>query len=210
MKKIFLLLLLFTSCSKCPNKVPPFAIQEFNGREELVTYGQTVRRPVYRAKVPLNWTQINPKDEEALHDTKKPIVSFVLDEALFVTVHTFPSSSLEERIAPEAQIERWKEQIGSQDCTVQRVSYGGFSGLFLEATKDQKAVLAWSLQLDLDHYQTLHFLAQTLEEEEHYKQMAADYTIKVTGPIDEINKRQIELFLFAESFELIQPIPQRT
>lgn len=209
MKKILPILLLCIGCNTCPEKAPPFTIKEFNGRDERIAYGQTVRRPVYHAKVPDSWTQIDPDRKSSLLDTKKPIVSFLIADQLILHVHTFPSQKAEERIPPEAQVARWKNQCQTEDCRFKKIETGGFYGYFFEANHNGQKTCAWCLQLDFDHYQTLHFNAQTVEEEEHYKQMAADYTIKVTGPAPLVEEHQKEITLFADSFELIQEIPTR-
>ena len=207
--KLFLFLILCVGCEKCPEKVPPFTWQEFNGRDEVIAYGQKVRRPVYRAQVPVGWQRIDPMENESLLDTMKPIVSFTIDEEITLMVHTFPTHSLEERIPPEAQVQRWQGQLKGVTAQVAKVAQDGFAGLYLEGFTEKGAVRAWSLQLDMQHYQTLHFLATTVEEEEHYQQMAADYTLKVFGPSDKLDKHRIAIDLFANSFELIQDIPSR-
>ena len=159
-----------------------------------------VRRPTYRAKVPSGWKRVEP--EGTIEDTTLPNVTFLIGEEIHLYVHTFPTQSLEERIPPQAQITRWVRQIGEQPHQVTPIGHGGFAGLQLESAD----VLARSLQLDLEHYQTLSFLASTKEEEEYYKQMRADYTIKVVGPYE---KHREEIDLFANSFELIQELPAR-
>jgi hypothetical protein len=209
-KALLISLLLCVGCQKYPEKkLPPFALQQFNGRDENIAYRHRVRRPVYQAKVPLQWRRIDPAPQESLLDTTKPIVSFTLDEHVVVTVHTFPTDSLEERIPPALQVERWQRQMKGGSCHIENVGHGGFTGLYFEGSNDQKTSCCWSLQLDLDHYQTLHFLAESVEEEEHYKQMAADYTIKVTAPSSLIEKYREEISLFANSFDLIQELPTR-
>ncbi len=195
--KFLLLFLLLTGCQECPEKVPPFTQQEFSGREELL-----VRRPVYRAKVPVGWIRLDPQG--SIRDTTEPNVSFLIEDSLTVTVHTFPSEGLEERIPVAAQIERWKRQSGA--TTVTPISHGGFAGLSLEGP----SILAWSMQLDLEHYQVLSFLASSPLEEEHFKQMRADYTIKAMGSPELIERYKEELHFFAGSFELIQEIPKNT
>jgi hypothetical protein len=205
--KILLLLLLCTGCHSA-KKEPPFAVQTFNGRDEIISYGQKVRRPVYQAKVPLAWKRIDPAAKESILDTTKPIVSFFLEEGLLLTIHTFPTHSLEERIPPIAQVERWAAQLKGGKSHTEPVGWGGFAGIRFEGEIGERGVVAWSLQLDLEHYQALHFLASTVEEEEHYKQMAADYTIKVTGPKALIEQHREELSFFVDSFELIQEIPK--
>lgn len=172
-------------------------VQEFTGREEK----DQIRRPLYRAKVPPGWVRLDPQGP--ITDTTLPNVAFLIENELKVTIHSFPSENLDERIPPYAQIERWKRQ--GDEGKVDSVSRGGFVGLFLEGA----TILGWSMQLDLEHYQTLAFLPTNRFEEEHYKQMRADYTIKATGPEKLIAKYRDELLLFAKSFELIQEIPKR-
>lgn len=207
----FLFLFLVGALSGCRSqseKVPPFTWQQFNGRDECIGFGQKIRRPVYQAKVPVNWRRVNPSSEDSLVDTTLPIISFQLDDNLTVYVHTFPTESLEERIPPEMQVERWKKQIHAALPVVKKVGQSGFCGLYFEGSQGTNTLCGWSLQLDVEHYQTLRFLASTVEEEEHYKQMSADYTIKIVGPTAQIDKHKSELTLFAQSFELIQEIPQ--
>lgn len=209
MRKILLCLLLCAGCQKCPEKVPPFTMQEFMGRDETIAYGQKVRRAVYRAKVPFFWKRIDCKANESIADTTKPIVSFAIEGNVILAVHTFPSNSLEERIPVIAQIQRWRKQLNSDNCHVEKVAQGGFSGLYFEGKNANLTLFAWSLQLDMEHYQRLHFLATTVEEEEHYKQMTADYTIKVSGPSQILEKHKDEILFFANSFALIQELPAR-
>lgn len=204
---VLIILLFLSSCRECPEKVPPFTEQIFTGRGETISYGQKVRRPVYQAKVPLVWRRIDPSPDDPLSDTTKPIVKFSLDENVTLSVHTFPTSSLEERIPLTAQVERWRSQLKGAPCMLDRVGHDGFAGLYFEGKNETTTVCAWCLQLDFAHYQKLHFMAATLEEEEHYKQMSADYTIKVSGPTALIEKHKKEILLFAGSFELIDEIP---
>ena len=206
------LLSAFISCASCSQdrvKTPPHAVQEINGRDEIISYNQKVRRPVYRAKIPLSWKRIDPEGLDSLLDTTKPIVSFEIADKLRLTLHTFPTTSLEERIPPAAQIERWRNQLKGGSFYIEKITQGGFAGLYFEGKRENTTVCAWSMQLDSQHYQTLHFLASTVEEEEHYKQMAADFTIKVSGPGESIEQHWEEIALFANSFELIQEIPAR-
>lgn len=199
-------ILFSSSCKNCPGKekVPPFVSQEFNGRDEIISYGQMIRRPVYQAKVPINWKRIDPPLKETILDTTKPIVTFIINEHMTLTVHNFPTNCLDERIPVLTQIERWYSQLKAEKYHVENIEHGGFVGLYLEGKNDKETICAWSLQLDLEHYQTLYFLAGTVEEEEHYKQMRADLTIKVSSSTDLIEKHLNEIFLFANSFELIQ------
>ncbi|MCC5832975.1 MAG: hypothetical protein JJU12_08050 [Chlamydiales bacterium] len=204
MMKIHLLLILIflSGCHKSPKKVSPFTVEEFTGREESAG-AALVRRPVYRAKVPAGWKRVD--HDGSIQDTREPNVSFLIDEELKVTIHTFPSNRLEERIPPKAQVARWMRQLGEVETRLEPACRCGFFGLCLEGP----TILAWSMQLDFEHYQTLSFLASCPMEEEHFKQMRADYTIKAAGPSELIARHRKELQFFAESFELIQEIPGR-
>ncbi len=208
-RRYFLIFLLLTACHESSKKSLPHSWQEFNGRDEIISYGQRVRRAVYRAQVPLNWQRINPSDLEPISDTTKPIVSFLLEEGVLATVHSFPTDTFDERIPVIAQVERWRRQLEGSAILLAEAVHGGFAGISLEGKNEKGAVRAWAMQLDMQHYQTLHLLATTVEEEEHYKQMAADYTIKAFGPADRLEKHREEIDLFADSFELIQEIPAR-
>jgi len=200
MKYLFFIFLALAGCHQDPHAHRTFIIAEITGRDA---------RPVYRVKVPTDWVCLPPEIGENLADTTSPNFTFLIDDAIHVTVHTFPSDSLNERISPQAQVERWRRQIAPLEETVQGVCRGGFIGLLYEGKQVNETVLAWSMQLDPDHYLTLQFLEGTPEEREFYKQLRADYTIKVTGPAELIEKRRTELLNFARSFELIQEIPKR-
>ncbi len=192
MRYLLLLLCLLGACKKCPDKVPPFTWVTIQGREE--TGPQTVRRPVYRAKVPVDWIQIHPTATESLVDTTKPNATFLIGDEVKVTVHSFPN----QRVAPQLQVERWQRQIGQ--ALVTPLSRHGFAGLFLEGDK----TMAWAMQLDSELFQRLTFLSQEPEEKAYYEQMGADFTIKATGSVEE---HQDALQRFAASFELIEDIP---
>ncbi|NGX61492.1 MAG: hypothetical protein K940chlam9_00978 [Chlamydiae bacterium] len=204
---LLLLFLMLVGCKKCPDRVPPFTWHEFTGREERVGETKLVRRPTYRAKVPVRWKRITPGEEVSLLDTKTPLVTFLITDNTKLTLHSFPADTLEERIPPSAQVNRWKSQLGAEFFEVEPLSYGGFGGLFFHGSNGNTSCLAWSMQLDLAHLQNLLFRASNLEEKEHYRQMGADYTIKVQGPPDEIAEHKEEILFFAESFGLIQPLP---
>ena len=199
MKGLFLLFLILAGCASHPTAETPCVMTEIVGRDT---------RPVYRAKVPETWVSLPP--EGALSDTTKPNAAFLIDDSVRVTVHSFPTDSFEERISPMAQVERWRRQIAPLEEVVEGAARAGFIGLFYEGRHVDHSVLAWSMQLDAEHYLTLQFLEGTPEERAFFKQLRADYTIKVTGPSEVIEKHRRELLEFAKSFELIQEIPKRT
>lgn len=185
-----------------------FRWQQISGRDEGMPDQRTA---VYRAIVPTNWEREDPSPARSIMDTTLPNCSFIIrdeDSRIFITVHTFPSDHIEDHIPPEAQVARWKRQfkeIDPESLSMSPRAYGGFAGLFFEASgklkdrEDPVTVLAWSMQLDAQHYQTL-----SLQSE---KQKSADYTIKAVGPEGLIEKHKEEIHCFAKSFELITPIP---
>lgn len=191
-----------SGCRKCPDKVPPFTQYPIQGREEVLPSGKVLRRPLYRAKMPVSWKAL--PTECNLRDTTKPNALFEITPNLYLAVHTFPTDELTERIPPELQIQRWMKQDSSQS-KITAVHHDGFVGLCFETAK----TLAWSFQLDPELYQTLAFLGRTHEENGYFRQMRSDFTIKVSGPPDELLAHRDEIFFFANSLELFQAIPAK-
>lgn len=107
-----------------------------------------------------------------------------MEEGL-LTLHTFPYATLEQRIPPEAQIERWKRQTG--ECDTSFFANGGFGGIRLES----EDMIAYAMQLS-----PLLFRNCSTE-------LKADYTLKFMGSVE---KHRKDIDAFAESFEWIQPI----
>lgn len=187
MRWLALPLLLLVACGG-ETQSPNNQWQEILGRDE-----GSVRRPVYRAQVPDSWKREDPAPGQSISDTRLANVTFRCGE-LVVYVHSFP-----QRIPPEAQVARWQRQLGGA-TRVAREAHGGFAGLRVEG----EGLLAWAMQLDGRLYQTLEQLGEEEEERLHFAQMASDYTIKATGPVEE---HRTDLERFARSFELIQAVP---
>jgi len=189
---IFSLLWFLTSCSDSSNS-PSSQWQEISGRDVDL---------VYRAKVPHQWNRTDPAGP--IHDTTLSLCEFMIDD-IRITIHNFPSNTIDERIPPFAQIERWKRQIPSLDpisANITPQSHGGFVGYLFEGTGNNETTMAFSMQIATEHYQTL-----SRDISSKSKQMRADYTIKAVGPTDSIQMRKEELLSFARSFELIEEIP---
>ncbi|KAF3362087.1 Uncharacterized protein PHSC3_001398 [Chlamydiales bacterium STE3] len=176
--------------------------------------GRAQNKPIYRAKVPPHWERVLPDGQAYLKDTMLPIITFLIpneSESLRITVHNFPTKAIEESVSPHAQILRWQKQFESIEpysMDYNEIAYGGFVGLQFYASGILKgrptAFLAFAMQLIPEHYRMLS--NQPLREEE-FKQMRADYTIKAVGHPDAIEQHKDEIIAFAESFELIKPIP---
>ncbi len=168
--------------------------------------GQTLERHfVYRVSVPTSWKVRLPSPADSIADSTKPNAEFFIDDVI-ITIHNFPVDRIDQRVPPEAQVARWQRQQ-SEPGIVEPSSHGGFAGLFFES-HGQKSVMAWAMQLGMEHYQNLRLTGST-EQMEYFKQMRADYTIKAVGPKDSLEKLREALFLFASSFELIEEIPAR-
>lgn len=184
-----ILLLLFSSCG---SPEPPSII-----KAHLTTLcGRASETPIYQAEVPLSWKKISPESHQNLSDTTLPICSFETGNIL-ITVHNFPYTSLEQRIPPEAQITRWKEQFHIHDGDVKSFAHGGFGGFRLEAYDPYgKGMIAYAMQMTTSLFRVAE-----------YSDIKADYTIKAVGPAQEIEAERSSIDAFAISFELIQPLP---
>jgi hypothetical protein len=172
---------------------------------------------IYRVKTPRQWEKRTPSETESIFDSTKPLAEFLINEggnSIRVTIHNFPTNSFEERIAPAAQIARWKRQFEYFDevsLNVQPIAQGGFSGLFFEAAgileEKEIKVLGWSMQLSPEHYRNL-FSSDAVKQND-FKQLRSDYTIKAVGPVELMERHKSALINFSKSFELIEEIPAR-
>lgn len=221
-KLLFLASILISCSNDSSSQSVSFTMQEIHGRNEYVASVPYMRPLVYRAKVPLNWIRKDPSREESILDTTKPLCEFIIpheEEQIHITIHSFPSKSLEERIPPQAQVARWKQQFThlDADVVVRPQAYSGFSGFLFEGSgiKNEKhmAVLGWCMQLAPEHYSTLTLrlgMSRTDQERCCLRQMRADFTIKASGPKSLLEMHRRSIATFARSFEFIQEIPSST
>lgn len=152
--------------------------------------------PTYQAMIEKGWRRIDPTREENLEDTTKPICTLFL-EGIKITIHNFPG---EQRISPQAQVARWKNQLKNLDSAnyrIEPVAWGGYAGLFFEGY-GESAVLGWALSLPPNH-------CRLLDD----PQARAEVTIKAIGTCAEIQKHREAIIAFATSFELREEIPHR-
>lgn len=189
--------------------------QKIMGRDE----GQPQQRsPIYRAKVPLTWQRIDAALDESIVDSTKANCEFVIgidEKTVRLVVHSFPSLKLEERIPPQAQVQRWQRQFDELDFHSLQIipcAQGGFTGLFMSAEGlmkgSQTAVLAWSMQLASVHYIALQ-VKEGAKNPLRLRQRQSDYTIKAFGPTERLALHRKDIIAFAASFELIEDIPLR-
>lgn len=175
-------------------------------------------RPMYRARMPQSWISRKPLHNESLDDTTKPIAEFIIreeKEMIRISVHNFPSDKIEERIPPNAQVARWQRQFDniSYDSSTISQAFSGYSGLMFIGKgvlqSKETMMIAWSLQLFSEHYRTLSN-PLTNEDQNLFRQMRADVTIKAIGPTPLMEKHQAAIIAFARSFELIEEVPSRS
>lgn len=191
-------------CTSAENNTNNYIWQDVPNRDN----GNKIRFATYRIKIPSDWKVQLPLDNESIQDTTLPNATFFLSEEVIMTIHTFPSNSIKERIPVGSQIARWKKQFTTIEPLSVFSSFetrGGFAGIFFEASGTHSkydktmSVLAWSMQLDSRHYHTLESLNKNIQ---------ADYTIKTIGPKHIIEQYKEELIMAAKTFELIQAIPE--
>lgn len=212
---IFLFLtLVFVACNEGPSTQFQQPMQEIKGRDY-----NGKRFLVYRARVPLDWIRKDSLAEESLTDTKKSIVEYYImhnSDFIRIAIHNFPSDTLEERIPPMVQIARWERQFDHllpEESSNQPQAFNGYSGLKFKGTGtlDQKdtMMLGWVLQIGKEHYPMLTH-AKNPENNDLYREMRADVTIKAVGPKELMEEHEEEINQFTRSFELIKEIPSRT
>ena len=207
--------LLFCSCAdQSPVNLIP--MQEIKGRDY-----DGKRFNVYRIRAPLSWIRRDALPEESLLDTKKSICEFLItenDEIIRIAIHNFPSEEIEQRIPPNAQIARWQRQfeiLQPEGTVTIPQAFSGYNGLKFKGTgkinkaNSESIMLGWALQLDKEHYRMLSH-PSTPAENNLYREMRADVTIKATGPKELMEMHEEEINHFARSFELIEEIPSRT
>lgn len=183
-----------TSDNKSPSHL---LVHEICGRDHI---------PLYRVRAPADWQVKKPDVNESLDDTKKSLCEFQIydgSDEIRITIHNFPSNSIEERIPPSAQILRWKRQFSEIDplsVSTTPQSFAGFAGAFFESAgkinEIETTMFGWSMQIAPEHYRRLN----------ENEQMRSCITIKAMGPTDFMEKNRSELLSFSRSFELIDEI----
>lgn len=208
-------LCLLSSCAdSSPSSVPSStsSTQIISGRN----YGER-RFPVYRVRVPNGWVRRDILPEEPLTDTTKPIVEFLIPggtEHIRISIHNFPSDTIEQRIPPSGQVARWQRQLHELVATESHTmpqAFGGFVGLAYRGVgklnQVDMMILGWTLQIGDVHYR---MLSSSSQNSNLYREMRADVTIKAVGPKNLMESMEEDILAFARSFELIEEIPSRS
>jgi hypothetical protein len=216
-----ILVTLALTCYACTTQeAPKLKTQEIAGRDAAGLSGEIKRHPLYRANVPETWKRIDPSANESTYNTMLPICEYRIEDSkkgsIHITIHNFPSNEIAERTPPQSQVFRWRKQfdlLQPENAATTLCAHGGFAGFCFEGTGILKGkettVLAWTMQLAVEHYHNL-MLTGTVEEELYFQQMRADTTIKAVGSPGAIEKYHDEITSFARSFELIREIPSNS
>lgn len=203
-------------CGNADHQAPK-KTKTIQGRNDPI-YSQNVKRfPVYQAIVPSPWLCIEPSETQSNADTTLPLCEWIIGEGadkISIVVHNFPSDDWHERIPPQAQLARWKRQLEplkEGDYQIKPEAYGGFSGFSFEAQGNLKGqpviVLGWAMQIGPDYYRILKRPAPS-QTSAINKQKRADYTIKAVGPPESMLQHRTEIIAFANSFGLIEELPE--
>jgi len=206
---------IFESCSS-EKKEESLTFQTIliRGRNEGLNI--TERPYIYRISIPLEWSYKEVDLTTSIADSRLPIAEIHIGEAqgeVLISLHNFPLEKNARTIPPMAQISRWKGQFTSLDHTKSSLipqSFSGYVGFRFEGAGiikgRQTTVLGWALQVSPEHFLTLSYPRDELEEEV-LKQMRGDVTIKVTGPPKLVEKHKQAIDRFARTFEMVHEIP---
>lgn len=203
--RLWLLIALVTvwSCDGPAKNRVPYSI--ITGRDAGYPEDRT---PLYRIALPENWSTV--EITESVADTKLPIFEARYgngSDSIRLTVHNFPYDSPANRIPPQAQVNRWKQQLDVLEISgITQQAFAGFVGLHLYAEGMQEgkesAVSAWAMQLAPEHDRTLAHSPEGANTQER-----SDITIKFTGPKPLVDMHQEGISSIARSFELLNPLP---
>lgn len=190
----YLPLLIFFLCAGCLSRNAPKTshYQEVKGRNLEATY---------RIKAPKEWKRVDPESPPS--DTKLAICEFYIEDAngtIRITLHNFPSNTIEDRIPPGSQIARWKKQLPMQSESITPQSFSGYVGYLFEGDDGETAMMGWIMQLGPQQYSRL-----TLPD--FPPEWRSDVTIKAQGPLHLVQKHRQKIISFARSLELLQEIP---
>lgn len=172
--------------------------------KSITISGRYSNLPIYSAKIPGNWVIIMPKEDADLKDTKIPLISFNLPDGILVTFHTFPGDSLENRIPPMAQIERWKNQFKGKDFELIPLSRCGFGGYCLRIF-DDSGMIGYAMQLTPTLFQSMLYPHFKIEEL-YFTEMRGDFTVKAIGKGSALEREQKIIDDFVKSLKWIYPL----
>jgi len=197
MLPLFLILLLLCGCDAGPSAP----------QEQWHQIADRSNNFIYRIKAP---SHLGRREEiPVTEDTRFPIAEFSIEPNVVITIHNFPF----QKIAPEAQVSRWRNQLTDIDAQSIKVSpqhFGGYVGYLFEAQGSRKStptkIMGWALQLAPEHDASVKANYYG-KEQDHLEQLRADITIKAVGDPKIMQKYRNDLIKFAQNFELIEELP---
>ena len=206
MKFLSIIFFFLFACSSSPLPLSE-NWQNIEGRDN----GDGNRKAIYQVQVPQDWQRIDSTG--SIVDSRIPLCTYIIDTPegqIDIHIHNFPYEIEQPRIPPQAQVQRWKEQLkdGKTESFIEfPYGHGGFAGICFSGVglinNVERQVVAFAMQLDYLHYMKLK---QKKDNSSYYHQMAADYTIKISGTPEAVKRYEEEIFCFARSFELIDEI----
>jgi len=152
-------------------------------RQRNLVAGRGSDRPIYQLVIPDGWERAD--SPRPVMDTTKPLLRIARD-GIEIVVHSFPGID----IPPVAQLARWERQGGGGEVTP--IARGGFVGLQYSS----KGVIALAMELDSTLYASS-------------EEASAPWTIKVTGPAEELLEYRDEIASILFSFELVEELGYR-
>lgn len=203
------LLFLSFSCSEIRNKKASNSLELIYGR----ALQENERKPIYSLSLPEGWQKIEEYPADSLKDTTKPLGKWKKGE-IILTVYNFPFSSLQERIPPHFQVDRWRKQLDAapESILIEPQAFSGYKGLYFEGIGflegKPSSMMAWALSLGDGHSFTLRKIKnRTQREDDLINNLLSDITLKATGPRPSLEEYHDEIVAIARSFETINPFP---
>lgn len=123
---------------------------------------------------------------------------------MIVTFHTFPSDSLDKRIPPTAQIERWKKQLNGKESEITPYTRCGFGG-FRIVCFEEKGMIGYAMQLTPPLFQAMLYPHSKLEDV-YFTEMRSDYTVKAVGSGKALENEAVNIDSFVKSLKWIYPL----
>lgn len=178
MRLLLLIFLACFSCERCPKKAPPFTWHPLLSDEQLYSRGKWRKRPLYKAKVPINW----------IRDPELSMLTYKVSNGVTLTVT---------RNSDDCNTPMIGEPISKRE----------FEGTFWREEGSSLQYLLWTLKPIDSVVRGLISPGQNEEEEIFFKQMSALVQIEVSGPREEIEEHREEILTFLDSFTFIQGVP---
>lgn len=163
--------------------------------------GREQQNDLWHIRRPVEWTL---KDASpSLRDSRLANKEYEIEDAISLVIHSFPSQTIEKRIPPLAQVQRWKAQFDRSPPPQFHLSpqaFSGYAGFLLEGEGRIKGkevrMLAWALSLSPKAYFSLK-----------NPESRSEITIKVVGSEEMVNLHEESILKAVRTLGLIEAIP---